>query len=186
MDALLLKCPGCGANLTVDNTNRIAECPYCHTKIFLENGKVKNYINKKITHVDHADTVQLYDESSSLQRLNAADVNMELGAFKDALSDYSKVTKADPGNYRGWMGCMMAETSILSSKSYRVENANILKSDFDRIDNFYRNALSTATSPEERKMVEKNHESFADVMWQRIMDVSKDNTGKINEILGEK
>ena len=82
-----LKCPGCGANMDVDDSRDFCFCTYCGYKIV--NMKEKIEISGAVN----------IDNSQAIQNLLSRAKTLEnAGSINEAYNSYSKVLEMDPAN----------------------------------------------------------------------------------------
>lgn len=147
------KCENCGGILTVDDSLKAANCPYCGIAYIVQDSI--NHYNSytKIDHL-HAAVVNVSNEESSEGTLKAADTFILLGKFKEAEEKYKKVTSMAPQNYKGWTGLLVACTNNFSK---RIKSEKELK----LLGNYSRSA-KLLSNAEERENVTAKFETYVD------------------------
>lgn len=87
MGFIALKCPSCGAEISLDDSREFGFCQYCGTKVMQE----------KVVH-EHRGSVSI-DHSAEINNLLVRAQEMQLrGAFKEAEEYYNRVLDIDANN----------------------------------------------------------------------------------------
>jgi len=127
-------CTNCGGNLEVDRSKGAAICPFCGQAYIVEDA-VKKF------------EITVRGESSSQNRLEAAEQFMKLGEYSKAIEIFQKVTEMTPSDYRGWRGLLRAQ-----SHEYKKEIKDLSPTDLKQyrkdIERVSQHALSTVPAAE--------------------------------------
>lgn len=179
-----LKCKNCTAPLKIDIARKTAVCPYCKSEYAAEdivNHYITNNVVTNTTNIAnmHADVVTILDESSSEQRLNAADQWMLFNEWGKALSIYAEVCETTPQNYRGWNGRALAESNLLAVSL--PGEISVLDDLFNRVSDYIKKAMSTAPL-QEKTVVEHTKTAFAHNMKASVLEIRKRVLNKLSHV----
>lgn len=148
MSIIAAKCPGCGGDIQLDDTNQHGFCMYCGTRVI-----VKDAIEETRVKIEGKVSVE---GLASLEKLvQNAETFMALGEYAKALDVFRKAAAEYPADYRGWWGVVCA-----LSHSFRMayeENPEA--------DDAYRAAMKLAP-PERQASIKTEYEA-----WRAVYEV---------------
>lgn len=164
MPLIPAKCTACGADLSVDATKEAAVCPYCNTAYITEKA-IQYYNTTNVTNINtlHADVVQITDQNTFENRIKSGYTFLQLNDYETAEKLFSKLVEEMPYDYRAWLGLIRVHT-------HNFTDNNINKSQYDRIDQFYRKGLQVADA-EEQEVLQGQCASYLATNKQRLQEL---------------
>lgn len=144
MRIITLSCPACGANLEVNEIQRLTKCfcKYCGHTILLEDERapVQN-------------TVKIEGISTDEDLLNSAQSLLEIQEYLPAMEKFKQYAAKYPSDYRAWLGLFRART-----RDFTVADSNALfKLDVEK---YYNNYMGTAPEVVKTKYAQEIYEYF--------------------------
>ena len=106
-----IKCPSCGANLSIEGDREKVFCQYCGTQL-VEEKPVNNYqtTNQYNTTQNIVKNIFGKEEVSAADNIRNADVFVSLGEYDKAEKLYMKAIDEDPADWRAWFGMVKVKT----------------------------------------------------------------------------
>lgn len=101
-------CPNCGGALQISANNKIADCPYCGHKIFIQD-PTRILVEKNFDSEKYLELARLAEESWNYQ-----------GAY----NYYSQIIEFDPENIEAWLGKGFTVGMLSSENNIRVKEAS--------------------------------------------------------------
>ena len=114
MKLVVIKCLSCGASIDLNTEKKIAYCPYCGTKMLIDDEIQKIELSGKV-------------EVSGIPTLDRlcvnADTFIEIGDYHNAEKTIEDIYKNYPNDYRGYFLALLNLIKSQSNNNYPVLNA---------------------------------------------------------------
>ena len=112
MGFIALKCPSCGADISLDESRDFGFCQYCGTKVM-----------RDIQVIEHRGSVEISHNGEIENLLMRARALSDQGRTREAGVYYEKVLDLDAQNAEAKMGLRLAE-SIITNPNVTIERLN--------------------------------------------------------------
>lgn len=137
-------CPGCGANVELDDSREFGFCRYCGAQIALD----------KVI-VEHRGTVNINGIADTSALLERAKMHLEVNRYADALQCCDRSLDIDPRNSEAYVLKLMSETHSTSRDMLGKSIKPLEKYDS------YKKAMRFASPEVQKELSDYNQQSFA-------------------------
>ena len=108
MGYISAKCPNCGGLLNLNDSEGLADCPYCKSQFYKEQAII-NY-NYSIGNIANVENMIVQDDTINQMIISADAYLNKMHDYKNAIKKYSELVDKAANRYEGWWGLVKSYT----------------------------------------------------------------------------